>query len=276
MDDIKDSQSEDITQTELCCPSKLSCCLATFFPLCWCSCVTVNEREESVILAWGKYVSTIRSPGCYCYNCFGIDQRKISTARTSINLANVKVADQRGNPLLLSGVVTYELRDARKAALEVKDVGHYIQIQGLTVMKRIASMYPYESRNNEHSLKSEAKKISEEMVQLLQERCAAAGVHVIGFELTDLAYAPEIAQAMLIRQQAEVMLDARRIIVEGAVGICNDAMTLLQQKGVKMSVAEQSRLVANLLVTVCGESGVKPVINVGGGQDPNSQVYPNI
>lgn len=254
----------DFSYSALCCPSALACVCASVFPLCWCCCTTVTERQEVVMLNYGKYTTTVKEPGCYVYNCCGMEQRIISTARVSIDLANVKVADKRGNPLLISGVVTYELRNARKAALDVVDVKTYIQTQGLTVMKRIASMYPYEGKKDEASLKTEAKHISEQMVQLLQERCLAAGALIVNFELTDLAYAPEIAPAMLIRQQAEVMLDARKIIVEGAVGICNDAVLELKQKGFQLEPHEQARLISNLLITICSEAGVQPTINLNG------------
>lgn len=257
--------SEDFSQSALCCPSMLACVCATICPLCWCCCMTVNERQEVVMLNYGKYTTTVKQPGCYCYNSCGMETRVVSTARESMDLANVKVADKRGNPLLISGVVTYELRNARKAALDVNDVKTYIQTQGLTVMKRIASMYPYEGKKDEPSLKTEAKHISEQMVQLLQERCMAAGALIVNFELTDLAYAPEIAPAMLIRQQAEVMLDARKIIVEGAVGICNDAVLELKQKGFQLESYEQSRLISNLLITICSEAGVQPTISLSDG-----------
>lgn len=252
----------EFSQSDLCCPTPLSCALAAFFPLCWIGCTTINEREEAVMLTWGKYTTTITEPGCYCYNSCGISQRTVSTARTAIDLANVKVADKKGNPLLISGVVTYELRDARKAALDVQDVVNFIRTQGLTVMKRIASMYPYESKGHEPSLKTEADAIRNQMVQFLQERVLPAGVHVVSFELNDLAYAPEIASNMLIRQQAEAVVDARKTIVEGAVEICHDALVGLGQKGIRMSEAEQSRLVSNLLVTICGEHSVQPTISL--------------
>jgi regulator of protease activity HflC (stomatin/prohibitin superfamily) len=185
------------------------------------------------------------------------------TARAAIDLIHVKVADLKGNPLMVSGVVTYGVVNARKAALDVTDVKAYIQTQGLAVMKKIASMYPYEAKEGEHSLKTEASRLRSQMIALLQDRCDAAGVQIVNFELTDLAYAPEIANAMLIRQQAEAMVDARKIIVEGAVQISMGALHGLAERGVKLSKEEEAKMVSNLLVVICGDSKVQPTVNVG-------------
>jgi regulator of protease activity HflC (stomatin/prohibitin superfamily) len=164
---------------------------------------------------------------------------------------------------MVSGVVTYQIVDARKAALDVPETKSYINTQGLAVMKKIASMYPYEAKEGEHSLKTEASRLRLQMIELLQDRVTPAGIQVVNFELTDLAYAPEIAQAMLIRQQAEAMVDARKIIVEGAVQISYGALAALSERGVKMSKEEESKMVTNLLVVICGDSKVQPQVNVG-------------
>jgi regulator of protease activity HflC (stomatin/prohibitin superfamily) len=249
--------------TSLCCPSGLACFMSTVCFCGWCcACTTLNERTESVLLSFGKYTGVLREPGCYCLNPCGISSRMISTARGAIDLISVKVADFKGNPLVVSGVVTYQIVNARKAALEVSNVREYIQTQGLAVMKRIASMFPYEGRDGEQSLKTEQGNLRKQMCTLLQERVEPAGVQVLNFELTDLAYAPEIAQAMLIRQQAEAMVDARKIIVQGAVTIAMGAIQGLQEKGVKLSKEEEARMVSNLLVVICGDAKVQPTVNV--------------
>jgi len=164
---------------------------------------------------------------------------------------------------MVSGVVTYQVVESRKAALDVPDTRSYVNTQGLAVMKKIASMYPYEGREGEHSLKTEASRLRTQMIEMLQQRVDAAGVLVVNFELTDLAYAPEIAQAMLIRQQAEAMVDARKIIVDGAINIAHGALSGLSERGVKMSKEEEVRLVTNLLVVICGDAKVQPQVSVG-------------
>jgi hypothetical protein len=256
----------DIEAGGLCCPGALSCILGTICPCPWCcACTTLDERQEKVLLNWGKYHATIRQPGCYCWNPFGLSGRTISTARSAIDLMHVKVADLKGNPLMVSGVVTYQVTDSRRAALDVSDVKSYIQTQALAVLKKIASMYPYEAKEGGHSLKTEAGHLRGIMVKFLQERVAAAGAAIINFELTDLAYAPEIAQAMLIRQQAEAMVDARKIIVEGAVQISFGALNGLSERGIRLSKDQEAEMVRNLLVVICGDAKVQPTVNVGSG-----------
>jgi len=240
-----------------CCPSLLSCLSATLCPCAWFnSCVVVNERTEHVLLNWGQLFAVLREPGLYIINPSGNTTRIIPTTRCAIDLTQVKVADQKGNPLMVSGVVTYQIIDSRKAALDVPDTKTYISTQGLTVMKKICSMYPYEAKKGEHSLKSEAGHLRKEMISLLQERVNPAGVLIINFELTDLSYAAEIAQAMLIRQQAEAMIDARKIIVEGAVSIAHGAIVGLEERGLKMTKEEEGKMVSRLLVVICGDSKV--------------------
>jgi len=177
----------------------------------------------------------MRQPGCYCWSPFGLTTKTISTARSAIDLMHVKVADQKGNPLMVSGVVTYQVVDSRKAALDVSHVESYVQTQALAVLKKIAALYPYEAKEGGHSLKTEAGHLRGIMVKFLQERVNAAGALIVNFELTDLAYAPEIAGAMLIRQQAEALVDARKIVVEGAVQISYGALSGLNDRGIKLT-----------------------------------------
>jgi len=261
---MRDHETPPLNDVEdkLCCPNTLACIASGLWPCIWLSsCHTVREKEEVVILSCGKYVGTVRQPGCYCWNTCGTATYSVSSSRVAVNLDNVKVADARGNPLVISGVVTYHVAKARAAVLDVENVRKYIENQGLAVMKKMAAMYPYESQDG-HSLKSEADRIREQMIHMLQDRCNVAGVVIHSFELTDLAYAPEIAGAMLIRQQAEAMVDARKIIVKGAVEIAHGALDGLANKGVKMEPDEQARMVTNLLVTICGDTKVQPTISL--------------
>jgi hypothetical protein len=130
-------------------------------------------------------------------------------------------------------------------------------------MKQIASRYPYESRvEGEHSLKGEAQQLGKEMVALLQQKVVCAGVHVLDFALTDLAYSEEIAGAMLVRQQAEALIDARKLIVEGAVEISCDAAERLALRGIELDMGSRNRLVSNIITVVSGDSKVQPVVNV--------------
>jgi len=247
----------------LCCPSELSCVLSTLCFLGWCfGCRCVNEKTEQVLLNFGKYHGVLREPGCYCVNPCGIRPRTVTTARAAIELTHVKVADLKGNPLLVGGVVTYVVVDARKAALDVQNVYGYISTQAMAVLKRIASMYPYEAKTGQLSLKSEASRLHEQMIRLLQNRVTPAGVLIINFELTDLAYAPEIANAMLIRQQAEALVDARQVIVQGAVQISHGALRSLAERGVQLTKEQEAVMVSNLLCVICGDSKITPSVSV--------------
>jgi len=266
MHDVADEQMNNVTQLQLCCPGPLQCCLASTIgcPAWLSACSVLDVKQEKVLLSFGKYLGTLRDPGCYCINPHGLAATVMSTAAVSLPLHNVKVADLRGNPLLLSGVVTYRVTDARKAALDVSDYREFVSTQGTTVMKRVASQYPYESRKpGEQDLKHDAGHLRDALVSTLQERLNIAGVLVLNFELNDLAYAPEIAQQMLVRQQAEAIVDARKLIAEGATEIVAETLKSLATKGVEMDPHERARMASNLVVIICGEQGAQAMVNVG-------------
>jgi regulator of protease activity HflC (stomatin/prohibitin superfamily) len=243
------------------CPNPATGLLFALFPPMWCcACKQIRERQSGVFLSFGKYTASISEPGCYCFNSCGLEERKVNTAIGSFHLERAKVADSNGNPLVVSAVITYKIVAPAKAALDVPDYLEYIRNQGLAVMKRVVSMYPYEAPVGHHSLKTEASHVREMMVQNLQEKTLVAGVEVLSFDLTDLSYAPEIAQQMLVRQQAEAVLAARGIIARGGVMIAQQTVAELAEKGVTFTADEKARLVTNLLITVCGESKASPVI----------------
>lgn len=255
----------DVNGVQLCCPGVVpGLCYLCLCPCgCFCGTQTVDVKTEKVLLSLGTYLGTLKKPGFYCVNPFCLTVKSVSTAMKAVHLENVKVADGRGNPLLLSGVVTYRVCNSRQAALDVANYESFVSTQGTTVMKRVASMYPYEARGSEPSLKSEAEHLRQNLISLLQERVNVAGIQVTNFELNDLAYAPEIAQQMLLRQQAEAVVDARKVIALGAVEIVKETIKGLNEQGVTMSPEEKARMAANLVVVVCGEGSVNPVVNVG-------------
>ena len=211
----------DVGCCKLCCPSGLSCCLCMMMPFCL-SCPQVNTRHELVILSYGKYIGSLREPGCYCLNGCGTEVRDVSTAVNSTELPQLTVIDKRGNPLRVSGVVNWVVVDARKASLDVQQYTQFLKSQAEVVMKQICSLHPYEAKpgSNEDSLKTEANKIRSDIIQLLQSKVSQAGLRVIEYQFNEISYSPEIAAQMLVRQQAEAMLDARKVVVEGAVETC--------------------------------------------------------
>ena len=245
----------------LCCPTFLSCFLSCVCPWVWLgACKTVNEREAALVLTWGKFTTVKKKPGLFCFNPCGIEFQVVSVKQRTTDLPGVKLLDLKGNPVVVSGVVFWQIQGVKAASLDVENVYQYVHTTALATLKQVVSKYPYEDDEGGHSLKTEAATLSAELSETLQQRLAHCGVKVIAFNMTDLSYAPEIAQAMLVRQQAEAMVKARKLIVKGAVDISEGAINQLESKGVKMSESEKTKIVTNLLTVICGESGAQPTV----------------
>jgi hypothetical protein len=256
--------NEPNTASRLMCPSAGSCCLSMLSPctLC-CSFRLLSERQEMVVLNWGKFLTVVREPACYFINPCGMDTRTVSTAIQTYEVPQLKVVDSKGNPLNVSGVVTFQVVDTRRALLDVQNWSTYIAQQSEVVLKQICSSHPYESnREGEDSLKKEAANVRTEIVSRLQVKAERAGIRVLNFEFKELSYAPEIAALMLVRQQAEAMLEARKIVVEGGVSISTSALHHLKEQGIEYSPADAARLTTNLILTICSESRVTPTISL--------------
>ena len=223
--------------------------------------VVVQPQEEKIILFWGKVRAILRTQGLHFYLLWGRSVLTISTKKQAIELHKTTVADKNGNPINIAAVCTYQVRDTLKAALSVENYDLYLRTQAMAVLKQVASKYPYESPDG-HCLKAEAAAIGKEMVDVLQQKVDSAGINVVSFELSDLSYAPEIAQAMLVRQQAQALVDARKIVVEGAVGIVHDAILHLDQSGIRISDATKAKIVGNLLAIICADSRVQPTYSI--------------
>jgi regulator of protease activity HflC (stomatin/prohibitin superfamily) len=238
------------------CPNIVAglCCMITCPITFFCSFKTVNVGEELVISNLGKYYGRLQNPGCFCINPCCTDYQVVSTRRNQVHLLRNTVADKNGNPLEISGIVTYMIEDTRRAALDVTDSNSFIKLQATAVLKVVASQYPYESTDHSPSLKTEAAKIKEEMKTELQHKIRVTGATVLSFELTDLSYAAEIAQNMLARQQAEATVSARDTIVKGAVSITEGAIQGLEASGVQLTREEKAQLMGNMLVMLCADS----------------------
>lgn len=232
------------------------------------SCFVVSEREAVVNLFCGHYYGTITSPGFYFRNWVCVEGRRISTAIQSLDIQNVKTADANGNPLLVSGIVSWAVIDARRAALDVAEPRRFVADQAPAVLKRVVAQYPYEaeaaagSGEEVPTLRTETEVVAARMRGLLQERVDVAGVRILSFQLNELSYAPEIAQAMLKRQQADALVAARAKIVAGAVGIARDAAS--SDALAAMDDAERARTVRDLLIVLVGEREAMPTVTVGG------------
>lgn len=178
----------------------------------------------------------------------------------SFDLENTKVLDARGSPIVISGIVTYSVADARAAAIDVSDPHHFVRDQAPAVLKRVVAMFPYESQDPRiPSLRAETVEIATRMRDALQARCAVAGVHIESFSVNELSYAPEIASTMLKRQQAEALVEARKKIVEGAKEIAKE---VLQDVGQEMNREERTRMLSDLLVVLVGDKDVTPTLQL--------------
>ena len=224
---------------------------------------TVKPREEVVVLLFGKYITTHKKPGINYMRPVGRELRRISTKETTIDIPLATVVEKNGNPIHISAVVVYHVVDSRKAALDVENHHRFLTDQAGAVVKRVASGFPYESADgSEPCLKKENEVIAEAFRAELQEAADVAGIKVVSVRLNDLTYAPEIAQAMLMRQQAMALIDARKTIVDGAVLIVRDGVTQLAEAGYELSPTRTEELVANLLIVLCSGDHAQPMIQV--------------
>lgn len=237
-----------------------------FLPILLFGFFVVNPREEIVVLRFGKYVATINTQGIRWIHPVGRALHRISTRDTTLDIATTTVVEKNGNPIEISAVVLYRVQDTYKAALHVESYRNFIADQAGAVIKRVASQYPYETASDEVAcLKKENDAVTVSFISELQEAVNPAGIRVLNVRLNDLTYAPEIAQAMLMRQQAMALIDARKTIVEGAVEIVRDAIERLQQAGLEVDELERDQLVSNLLVVLCSGERAQPVVQVGAG-----------
>ncbi len=223
----------------------------------------VNPREEVVVLRFGKYVTTLKNQGICWIHPVGRRLIRIPTRDMTLDIHATTVLERNGNPIQISAVVVHRVEDSYKAALEVENYRQFIEDQAGAVVKRCSSQFPYESADeSEPCLKVESDEVTQSFISELQEAVNAAGIRVLGVRLNDLTYAPEIAQAMLMRQQALALIDARKTIVEGAVEIVRDAVDRLEAAKLQMSDSERETLVSNLLVVICSGERPQPVMQI--------------
>ena len=226
--------------------------------------VLVNPNQSKVIVLFGKYVGTLRRDGFYRVNPF-TSRRGISLRAHNFNSDKLKVNDLRGNPIEIGAVVVWRVRDTAQAAFDVEDFASYVQVQTESALRHLASLHPYDSpHDNEVSLRGSSETVNAALAKELTQRLQMAGIEVLEVRLSHLAYAPEIASAMLQRQQAEAILDARKRIVDGAVGMVQMALEQLRANDVvQLDEERKAQMVSNLLVVLCSERGTQPVINAG-------------
>jgi len=241
-----------------------------FFPLILLSVliliglVIVHPNDSRVLILFGKYTGTVSSSGYWWVNPF-TSRKKVSLRIRNFNSQKIKVNDLEGNPIEIGAVVVWKVVDSAKAIFDVENYGLFVDIQSETAIRQLASEYPYDTNNNEmSSLRGNLQEISESLKDLLQKRLDIAGVEIIEARISHLAYAQEIAQAMLRRQQAQAIIAARQKIVEGAVGMVEMALNALSEHNiVDLDEDKKATMVNNLMVALVSESELQPVINTG-------------
>ncbi len=224
----------------------------------------VNPNEAKVLQLFGKYVGTAREPGLRWANPF-YTKVKVSLRVRNFETGQMKVNDNRGNPIEMAAVVVWKVVDTAEAVFEVDDYVNYVHVQSEAATRNLATGYPYDAfEEGEASLVGNISEISERLKVENQDRLEKAGIEIIETRISHLAYSPEIAQAMLRRQQAAAVIAARRKIVEGAVGMVEHAISMLSEHGVlDLDEERKASMVSNLMVVLCSEHETQPVINTG-------------
>jgi regulator of protease activity HflC (stomatin/prohibitin superfamily) len=224
----------------------------------------VAPGEARVVQLLGRYTGTIRDDGLRWVNPL-TRRRRISTRIRNHETATAKVNDADGNPIEIAAVVVWQVADTARALFGVDDFAAFVAVQTETAVRHIANSYPYDTHaKGQRSLRDNAQEITAELADEIADRVAPAGVQVIEARLTRLAYAPEIAQAMLRRQQANAVVAARQRIVEGAVGMVESALSQLAAGGlIDLDEERKAAMVSNMLVVLCSEHPTQPVVNTG-------------
>ncbi len=236
----------------------------TFVLLLWAGLFMVNPNEAKVLQLFGKYVGTVREPGLRWANPL-YWKTKISTRVRNFESGKLKVNDSRGSPIEIAAVVVWKVFDTAEATFEVDDYEEFVHIQTESALRNLSTTYPYEPHEGEAiSLRSHPVDIANALREEIQERLEEAGVSVIEARISHLAYAPEIAHAMLRRQQASAVIAARSQIVSGAVSMVQMALDKLNElKVVDLDEERKAAMISNLLVVLCSEEGTQPVVNTG-------------
>lgn len=223
----------------------------------------VEPNGSRVLTLFGKYVGTVRDNGFFWAIPF-MSKLPVSLRARNLNGEKLKVNDAVGNPIEIAAIIIWKVRDTYQASFEVENYEEFVRLQSETAVRHLASSHPYDADDDQVSLRRNTEEISDALKNELEERLARAGIEVLEARLSHLAYAPEIASAMLRRQQAAAVIAARQRIVDGAVGMVEMAIRRLEEKEtVKMDDIRKAALVANLLVVLCGEQSAQPVVNAG-------------
>lgn len=233
---------------------------------CFKGFLIVYPNGSSVLTLFGNYQGTVKKDGLFWVNPFYV-KRKISLRASNLDSKPIKVNDKLGNPIMIGAVLVWRVKDTFKAAFEVNDFIHFVDVQSEAAVRKLAGLYSYDSFDDddvEISLRSGGEEINNELEKEMTERLSIAGIEVLEARISHLAYAQEIANAMLQRQQATAIIAARKKIVEGAVSMVEMALEELSQKEiVELDDDKRAAMVSNLMVVLCSEQAAAPVLNTG-------------
>lgn len=228
--------------------------------------VIVDPNESKVLTLFGNYSGTVKKDGFFWVNPLTI-KKKVSLRAFNLNGQQLKVNDKIGNPIEIAAVIVWQIKDTAKAAFAVENYLQYVNIQSEAAVRHLANLFPYDNLEDESAqitLRGGAEQVSLLLEKELNERLDRAGIEVLEARISHLAYAPEIAHTMLQRQQASAIISARRLIVEGAVGMVEMALAKLSEKNiVELDEERKAAMVSNLLVVLCGDRSVSPIVNTG-------------
>lgn len=228
--------------------------------------LAIEPNSSRVLTLFGKYVGSITDNGFFYANPF-YTKKKVSLRAVTLDVPTIKVNDKQGNPIMIGAVVTYRVKDTFKVAFAVENYPEFVKIQSETAMRKLAGMYSYDNWEDEGAtvtLRSSFDEVNHQLAHEISERLDIAGIEIIEARINNLAYATEIAQAMLQRQQATAIVAARSKIVEGAVGMVEMALEQLSKKQIiELDEEKKAAMVSNLLVVLCGDRNAQPVLNTG-------------
>lgn len=232
----------------------------------WIGLQIVNPNESCVLVLFGKYSGTLKKNGFYWINPF-FTRKRISLRARNLNSDPIKVNDKIGNPIMIGIVLVWKVENTFKAAFEVDDYIRFVDIQSEAAIRKLAGAYPYDNFDDEEAdiaLRSGGEEVNQQLEDELRERLEIAGIHVMEARIAYLAYASEIASAMLRRQQASAIVAARQKIVEGAVSMVEMALDQLSTKEIiELDEEKRAAMVSNLMVVLCSDKDASPVINTG-------------
>lgn len=226
----------------------------------------VQPNQARVLILFGRYIGTARTDGWFWANPFTVgERRKVSLRIRNFDTQKVKVNDHRGNPVEIAAVVVWRVVDTARAIFDVDDFEEFVAVQSETAVRHLATLYPYDSYEEQTlSLSGNVDEVSKALQAELHQRLGRAGVEVVEARLSHLSYAPEIAGAMLRRQQASAIVAARQKMVEGAVGMVDMALQMLAREHiVELDEERKAAMISNLLVVLTGEQAAQPIVNAG-------------